>query len=244
MPDGEETTQEETKTDATEETTSSSVDEGNEGGEGGGEGSGEGDGDGSKKSDEEAAAAAAKKSEDDAKEPEVRKRKTPAEFIRERQARKAEKAKKAEEAHDGDDEGERDDEIPEADQETIGKVAGEIVRPLIEKHLQSEDAAEVAEFLAKPENDVFAPYKEKALKWMNHPSRRNMPISSIFYEVAGPDLMRIGAERERKASEKARDTQAGGNSSRGDGEAKSVWELSPEEFAAKQAAVRSKQNDD
>lgn len=206
-----------------------------------GEAAKEGTDAGGESGDTDAAKSAADaKAADEAREPEERKRKTPADFIRERQERKAAKAAAATVADGSDNDGADDDGMTDADKETVGKVAGELVRPLIEKHLAAEDAQEVDEFLSKEGNEEFREYKTKAIKWMNHPSRRNLPVETVFLEVVGREgLLRIGAERARKADEKARGTQAGGGTSRGD-VAKDPWQMTPAEFAAKQQEIRMK----
>jgi hypothetical protein len=181
-------------------------------------------------------------------EPEVRQRKTAKDFIIERQQRKIEKLKSKASGNDGgqggnggesDEEEEEDDEKGGQKQlvrELIQEEVLPTLTPVLEKHVQAEDDAEVQAFLA--ENPDFKPYEAQARRFMSHPSRRSLPIKSIFYEVAGDDLMRIGAERARKADEKARETQAGGGSARGEDTPTDVWSLSPEEFAKKREEIR------
>jgi hypothetical protein len=73
---------------------------------------------------------------------------------------------------------------------------------------------------------------------MVHPSRRNLPIKSIFYEVAGDNLLKIGAKRQSEADLKAKNSQSGGGSNRA-GEGKvSDWDLPKDDFAAKQERIR------
>jgi hypothetical protein len=41
-----------------------------------------------------------------------------------------------------------------------------------------------------------------------------LPVKTIFYEVAGDKLLKIGADRKTKADEEAKGTQTGGGSNR------------------------------
>lgn len=192
--------------------------------------------------DSEAAKAAeeTKKDEEAAdKEPEVRKRTTPADFIRERQARKAARESEAA-ATDTKANETADDEIPEADQESISKVAGEMMRPLLEEHLNKQDEQEISDFLADPKNEAFKEYRKEALKLIKHESRRHLPISTIFLEAAGYEgIARMGAAAARAADAKARESRVGGDSQRDGGGNASVWSKSGEDFAAEQARVRA-----
>ena len=185
---------------------------------------------------------------DDQNEPEVRQRKTAKDFIIERQQRKIEKLKKQPSGDDGGQGGNGDDSDDEEDEDDEKDGQKQLMRkllqeevlpnltPILEKHVQTEDDAEVQEFLSK--NPDFKPYEAQARRFMSHPSRRSLPIKSIFYEVAGDDLMRIGAERSKKADEEAKATQSGGGSSRGDEGQTDVWSLSPAEFAKKREEIR------
>jgi len=125
-----------------------------------------------------------------------------------------------------------DDEIAPDDEALIKRVVAPMLQPVLEKTLRAEDEQEIKEFLTL--NPDFKPFEAKARRFMQHPSRRQLPIKSIFYEVAGDQLLKIGADRKAKADEKAKQTQTGGGSNRaGEGEGRSDWELSKEEFEAK-----------
>jgi len=175
--------------------------------------------------------------EEDA-EPTTRQRMSPKDFIIQRQQKKIEKLKdKSQHSENADNEEKEDeDEIAPEDEALISKVVAKRFAPLLEKTMADEDSKEISDFLS--ENPEFKPYEAKARKYISHPSRRHLPISSIFYEVAGKDLMKLGAERGRKADEEARQTQTGGGSGRGGNEGKKIWNMSPQEFAAEQEKVR------
>jgi hypothetical protein len=107
--------------------------------------------------------------------------------------------------------------------------------------MQEEDDREISDFVAK--NPDFKPYIETVRKYSQHDSRKSLPIESIFYEVAGKDLMRIGAQRAKKAGDEAKKTQAGGGSGVSTEQPKSAWDLTPEEFAAEQDKIRTRTRD-
>ena len=172
--------------------------------------------------------------DDDKAEPEVRKRLSTQDFIIGRQKAKLAKAKAAE--GEGEEAGEEGDEVAQEDKDLITKVVSPMLAPLVDKSLKAEDDQEVAAFLA--ENPDFKPFEAKARRYMQHPSRRQMPIKSIFYEVAGDKLLKIGADRSKAADEKAKGTQTGGGSNRAGEGAKSDWDLPKDEFEAKQERVR------
>ena len=156
-------------------------------------------------------------------------------------ARKDKKIKKLQKEIDGAEEPDDDDDlIDEDDARIIDSRISKIMTPLLERQAQNEDAREIAEFVQN--NPDFAQYADKVARYSKHPTRREVPIASLFYEVAGEDLLRIGAERARKADDKAKDSGSGGGSGLGGGE-KSVWDLTPEEFEAKQHEVLMRRRD-
>lgn len=163
-------------------------------------------------------------------EPKTRKRNV--DFILERKNRKIEKLQ--EKNNGADDE----DDIDSEDEAIIGKHVEKLLSPLIAKQIQDEDAQEISGFIK--DNPDFAPYADKVKKFAQHPSRKDMPIKALFYEVAGDDLLKLGASRAKKAQDEAKESQAGGGSSNAGDNGKSVWDLSPEEFTAQQDAIRAK----
>jgi hypothetical protein len=180
--------------------------------------------------------------QDDGAEPPEKKRLSKQDFIIGRQRKKLAKQAKA---GDGEGEGDGDkgndgeddeDGISPEDEEVITKVVSKRFAPVIEKTLQAEDEQEVQDFLKT--NPDFKPFEARARRFMQHPSRRNLPIKSIFYEVAGDKLIKIGAERQKQADQKAKEGQTGGGSNRDGDTTKSVKELSQDDFAKKQEEVR------
>ncbi len=189
-------------------------------------------------------------SQDDSdKEPDVKPRKSVKDYIIERKEHKIkkleEKLKSGEE--DSDDEDDQGDDADDLSEEKIEKVISKRIAPLeeatrisVEKSLEAEDKAEAKEYVRlHPE---FAPYQAKAEKFMKHPSRRQLPIESIFYEVAGKDLMKIGAARQKQADDDAKRSNAGGGTGGNEG-AKSVKDMTPAEFAAYKEEIRSRRRE-
>jgi len=168
-------------------------------------------------------------------EPQIKQRKTVKDFIIERQARKIAKLKGQGAA--GEDDQEEAGENLE-DKKFVIDTVEPLLEPFITKSLQAEDEQEVQSFLTK--NPDFKPYEAKARKFMQHPSRRELPIESIFYEVAGPDLMKLGANRAKQADDEAKRGTTGGGTSRDAGGSKSAWDMSDGEFAAQKEAVRQR----
>ena len=173
--------------------------------------------------------------EDDGGEPVVRKRLSAQDFIIGRQ--RAKLAKSQEKQDDAPENNEDDDDkIAPEDESLITRVVAKQLAPIIDKSLAADDNQEISDFVA--ENPDFKVYEAKVRRFMTHPSRRNLPIKSIFYEVAGDNLLKMGAERAKAADLKAKDSQTGGGSNRAGEGAKSDWDLPKEEFEAKQQRIR------
>lgn len=179
---------------------------------------------------------------DDGSEPTVNQRKTAKDFIIERKnAKIAKLAAKQAQARNADIDADPEDsdsssegaEDAGADEEN----PLEALTPIVDEHIAAQDAHEVTEFLK--EHPDLGMYAEKVEKWMKHPSRRNLPVKTIFAEVAFDHLMKIGADRARKADAEAKETQAGGGGSNRDAVSPIDWRTaSKEEVAAEQHRVR------
>lgn len=187
--------------------------------------------------------------DDDGKDPEIRPRSKES-FILERKERKAAKQKgdKGDNKKGGeevDEEAEEDEDenlepSPE-DEKLIDKVIDKKLQPLFQKQEEEETKTAVTSFVTA--NPDFKPFQAKIERYALHPSRKHLPIKSIAYEVAGEKLLQIGAQRGKEADQKAQEHKAGGGTAGGESGSKSVWDLTPEEFKAKQAEVLSKRRD-
>jgi len=176
-----------------------------------------------------------KDKDDTDEEPPVRKR--PSDFARERIERKnANKDKSKDDAND-DTEDDEDDDIDPADKKNFSKIVEKAIKPFVEKQMKEEDDKEVSTFLK--DNPDFAPYEAKARKYMSHPSRKDVPISEIFYGVAGKDLLKIGAKRAKIADQEAKKSKGSGGADDAGG-VKSAKDMSKAELEAKQQEVRAK----
>ena len=177
--------------------------------------------------------------EDDEAEPEVRPRMSAKDYYIQRQQKKLSKIAKGngdESAGEDNNADEDDDGVAPEDKALINKVVSEQLAPIIDRTLRADDEHEVQEFIEK--NPEFKPFEAKVKRFMQHESRRQLPIKSIFYEVAGDKLLKIGADRMKKADEKAKNTQTGGGSNRAEEGEKGDWDLPKDEFEAKQEKIR------
>jgi len=173
---------------------------------------------------------------------EPRSRKRNIDFILQRKNEKIAKLQKnANNGNTFDEDEEEDEDIDAEDARLIDKRISKAMTPLIQKQMLEEDESEINSFVK--DNPDFAPYADKVRKFAQHPTRKEMPIKSIFYEVAGDDLLRIGAKREKIATDKAKESGAGGGSGIGGDVTKNVWSLTPSEFAAEQEKLRQKPRD-
>jgi len=144
---------------------------------------------------------------------------------------KKEEEKKKEEEEDG--------ELAPEDEKTIGKVVSKKLKPVddLTKEVQAlKDEREVDAFLrVKPELEK---YRDVALKYMAHPAYSNIPAHNIFAIVASKDLIRLGAEKEREAREKAEKTKDTGTQVRKPPMGETDWKTaSKSDFEAQKAKV-------
>ena len=175
-------------------------------------------------------------------EPVVRQRKSNKDYIIERKEAKIKKLAEANAAgkpNDGGDDA-RDDESDDDDvaiEERISRAVDQRLSPLLERQQEEEDSREVETVMKEfPELADLTP---KLKEWMKHPSRQHIPARSILYELAGSRLMKIGAERERKAVEAAKQTQTGGGTQRNDGGDKKPQDMDDKEFAAYTEGIKN-----
>ena len=171
----------------------------------------------------------------DLDEPTTRQRKSAKDWIIQR---KEEKIKKLQNQKDEIEEEVIDSHDEELISKVIQKKLSPVIEPLLDKAINAEDETEIASFLK--DNPDFEPYKDKVRKYIVHPSRRHLPVEALFFEVAGKDLLKLGADRQRKADEEANNNSTGGDTSRNIG-SKSAWDMTPEEFEAKKEEIKRQQ---
>jgi len=183
--------------------------------------------------------------EDDGAEPELRKPKAGASNAEWAAWRKQEKAKAAVNKKSGDDQNSDDkddsedtDDLSPEDAAAIDKRIAKRLEPFQKQAAEQEVEASIATFLT--ENPDFKPFASKAKRFAMHPSREHIPIKSIFYEVAGDKLMKIGAQRAKAADAKARKTKTGGSNTTTDGKgSKSYADMSLDDFGKELDAVKT-----
>lgn len=143
---------------------------------------------------------------------------------------------KEEEPEEGEEE---DVEVDPEDKKTIGKVVDEKIHDFQGKLSEVDklkDQQEVTEFVG--ENPEFKPYKGVMLKYLAHPAYRNIPVENIARIVAGDDLQKLGAKKEREAAAKAKSTQDKGTTTRKPQSGRTDWlEASKEDFERKKNEV-------
>lgn len=120
-----------------------------------------------------------------------------------------------------EDEDEDDEDLPEEDKKMIDKHINKRISSFEEKQRQSEELlhkqqvqSELSDILSK--NPEYKPYEARIRKWVEHPNRAGfiksgLPVASVVSEAIAPYMMKIGAERERIAREKADKSKDGGN---------------------------------
>lgn len=197
---------------------------------------GEGDGEGTEDPAE---------AEDDGAEPPVRSRLTPKDhIIRRLQGKKAKPAAQAADDDGGDDVPDENaapvSALAAEDKAAIADVVNEQLAPLRRAQEEAEDKAEADQFHTS--NPVFAPFRKKIERFWQHPSRRNLPYSTVAYEVAGPELMKLGAKVSKRAdvSARANGSAAGGSARTSGGKmtAEQIRSMPNAEFEALQQRVR------
>lgn len=178
---------------------------------------------------------------DDDEEPVVRK-KTAKDYIIQRQQKKIQKMQQKKEESDDDDNADEDDDISPEDEKVVDKIIQRRYGDKFAKLEQVEDEKEMDTFLSA--NPDFKAYKQKIWKFWQHPSRNHLPVETVAFEVAGRDLLKIGAKRAQEANNKARQTSSDGASSRGASGGKVDYNsMSDADFERRVQEVKRKQRE-
>lgn len=149
------------------------------------------------------------------------------------------KEEKKEDDKEKKKDGEEDDEdIDPEDDKTIGKIVDRKMKVVSDqlKDIQGiKDEREVDSFIAsKPE---FGKYKPAIMKYLQHPAYKNIPVYNIASIVASKDLQAMGAQKERDAQKKTKDTQVAGGTVRKPGGKVDWHSASKADFDAQRAKV-------
>ena len=84
-------------------------------------------------------------------------------------------------------------------------------------------------------------YKPVMLKYMSHPAYKNVPVSAIAAIVSAKDAEKIGAQKERDAQKKVKESKSGGDTTRHNGDGgKKDWSSMPKaQFEAELIKIKS-----
>jgi hypothetical protein len=181
---------------------------------------------------------------DDGEEPRLRKPKKGAsnkEWAAWRAQQKKDAKKESgdsDESDQNDDTEDSDEELSDEDAAAIDKRIDKAIAPFRKAAAEQEVETEIANFLQ--ENPDFKPFEAKVKRWANHPNREGVPVESIFYEVAGPKLMQMGAKRAQAAAKKANKTKGSGGDSGGDKGSKSYADMDLADFGKELEAEKLK----
>ena len=97
-----------------------------------------------------------------------------------------------------------EEEINPDDEQVIKKVVEKRIKPVADILQRVKDEQEVDAFLrVKPE---LSKYRDVIIKYVQHPAYANIPVYNIAAMVTAKDLQALGAEKEREAAKKAKDT--------------------------------------
>lgn len=143
-----------------------------------------------------------------------------------------------------------EDENSEEDEDDLSEDEEKVIQKYFRKHGYDEKFKEVDtqkeqsmlnDFLSKPENKIFAPFKDKIWRISQHPTRKNLPFASVAWEVAGPHLIKMGAKLQKQADEKAKSKSSGGTQAKAssDGGYKPVDQMTDKEFQAYLLDIKS-----
>jgi hypothetical protein len=98
------------------------------------------------------------------------------------------------------------------DEVDVTKVVKSATEPLAEDVVAIKRQLELQGFLSSEDGKDFSAYAKKIEKVSMLPQYKNLPASQVAYLVAGKELLKIGAERAKKAEEEARVSSIGNGS--------------------------------
>lgn len=143
---------------------------------------------------------------------------------------------------------EGDDDVLEIDEDEvrIQKVVADQLKPFQQKTIEQANVIEVDEFIRSQEADIpkIAQYRGAILETMKKDGFQRLTAAQVFNIVAGNDLMRMGAARERNAAKKAKETitdSSGGSRPKSESGKKDWSAATKEELHAEQARILGRQ---
>ena len=127
------------------------------------------------------------------------------------------------------------EEVDPDDEKTISKLVSKQLDPVTRRIEQQSNLIETSNFISA--NPEYAKYRETIVKHMNHPAYKNIPVDRIAKMVAGDDLIKIGAAKEREAAAKAAATRTPGSAPRFTPTGKDWHTASKDDYKAQRAAI-------
>ena len=155
-------------------------------------------------------------------------------------SKKQKESEKDQQKGEDDADEEDDDDIAPEDEAMVDKVIRKRYGSKFDQLDEKADEGEVKDFVA--DNPQFKPYQKKILRFLKDPSRSHLPVKTIAYEVAGDDLMKLGAKKGKQADIQSRKRAGGGHSTSKTSGGKSTADMSDEEFDAEVERVKHSQN--
>jgi hypothetical protein len=142
--------------------------------------------------------------------------------------------------------GKSDDDDEEDEIRKLSKSVDEKLNPIQQRLRESEDILEVDTFIRQNESKIpnVGKYRDAILTYMKNPAYAKIPAKNIFNIVAGDDLIKLGAQKEREAADRARNTQiqsSGGRATEIDGSKKDWSTATKEEYEAERVKVLGRQ---
>lgn len=132
------------------------------------------------------------------------------------------------------------DELDPDDKKEIQRQVEQGLAPFRKANQELQNKVEVDSFLAI--NPDYKKYEQAIRDHIADPAYSRVPVARIAAMIAAPDLMKIGARKEREAAARAKQTQNGGGASAPrapQGAGKDWGSASKEEFEKKKAEVLS-----
>lgn len=157
-------------------------------------------------------------------------KKTPKDYILERQARKRREAE--------DKARQLEEELALLKEDPSTHQRMDMNQDFLEHTRALERKLEIRDFLA--DYPQFRPYQEKMLQWSLHEAYARIPVEQLAYAVAGKDLMKMRQNLESQAEREALSSQVLGGSvqSSEPPRPKGVHEMSQAEFQAYVQSVK------
>ena len=145
---------------------------------------------------------------------------------------------------DGEGDDDDDDDFTPTQKVKIAKLVDSKVSPYIQQTAEQRSQLAVDSFIRENSANIpnVAKFREAMLKTSKIDGYQHLPAQALFNIVAGPELIRLGAAKERAAAAKAKSTIINNSSGgRGGGKAKDWSTASKEEFEAKKNELLGRQ---